>query len=469
MITDNGKEIIAKYLLGQVPAYATHIAIGCGAETLNLTDAIPDNMREKAVLDFEMIRQPITSKGFVDEKYGPWTPSSISLTSNIITLKIPIADYTGDLNVTDKILINVNDAGLTTGNKLIYNGVHVIKDITTDATHVSFTFDYTASNIGSVTLNDGLNQFYGIKTKIALVAEMPTANRYEITEVGIWSAGTNVLASNSDSRHIFNFADTWEMHTPSGAVTKIPLVPRIGADSSGAVSPLGNIQYTVTTANENIFYANTNDPSFHTAARRERKEGPRFLNTTLMMRGDTSVLSAGAVVEASSTHVHLNGVNLATQYNSPSDTLTLAYSLIAREGLTATVPTGNVKIFVEFYQNEYNLTSGYAKWIIDKPASSFTANFYQTDTVTISALTEVAPDFSPANIRVCRMFVNVDDTTPSNFYVALDGLRLDNITTQNPVYKLTGYSIVRNESAYPIVKNPNSKSYVEFRFALGIV
>ena len=31
MITEFGKGIIGKYLIGQAPAYASYIAIGCGA------------------------------------------------------------------------------------------------------------------------------------------------------------------------------------------------------------------------------------------------------------------------------------------------------------------------------------------------------------------------------------------------------------------------------------------------------
>ena len=42
MITNTGKSIIAKYLLGQAPAYASYIAIGCGATPLDTTDAIGD-------------------------------------------------------------------------------------------------------------------------------------------------------------------------------------------------------------------------------------------------------------------------------------------------------------------------------------------------------------------------------------------------------------------------------------------
>ena len=65
MITNTGKSIIAKYLLGQAPAYASYIAIGCGATPLDTADAIGD-YSTKINLDFEMFRVPISSRGFVN-------------------------------------------------------------------------------------------------------------------------------------------------------------------------------------------------------------------------------------------------------------------------------------------------------------------------------------------------------------------------------------------------------------------
>jgi hypothetical protein len=66
MITNTGKSIIAKYLLGQAPAYASYIAIGCGATPLDTADEIGD-YSTKTNLDFEMFRVPISSRGFVNE------------------------------------------------------------------------------------------------------------------------------------------------------------------------------------------------------------------------------------------------------------------------------------------------------------------------------------------------------------------------------------------------------------------
>jgi hypothetical protein len=68
MITNIGKTIIAKYLLGQAPAYASYIAVGCGATPLASGDTIGD-YSTKTNLDFEMFRVPISSRGFINEKW----------------------------------------------------------------------------------------------------------------------------------------------------------------------------------------------------------------------------------------------------------------------------------------------------------------------------------------------------------------------------------------------------------------
>ncbi len=66
MITNTGKNIIGKYLLGQAPAYASFIAVGCGAKPLATVDAFGD-YTAKENLDLEMFRVPISSRGFVNE------------------------------------------------------------------------------------------------------------------------------------------------------------------------------------------------------------------------------------------------------------------------------------------------------------------------------------------------------------------------------------------------------------------
>jgi hypothetical protein len=61
-------------------------------------------------------------------------------------------------------------------------------------------------------------------------------------------------------------------------------------------------------------------------------------------------------------------------------------------------------------------------------------------------------------------FKTVDD----RFYIALDALRIDNVNTVNPLYGLTGYSIIQDELEKSIVKSPNTTNFIEYRFVLDV-
>jgi hypothetical protein len=372
MITNDGKELLSKYLLGQAPAYATHISIGCGARPLQTDDEAPPGNELKEKLDFEMLRIPISSRGFVEE---------------------------------------------------------------------------------------------GGQTKISLIAELPTENRYEITELGIWSAANNSLARGFDSRMIFDFQGGWESHNTT--ISQIPLKTSLGVGSE--IEDDGDI----------VFRANTSDPVIQNDARKQRKEGSRFLNTSIFMRGDSSVIegnegewSAQEDEEFVSTHIHFNSVNLNIQRNAASDVFSLAFSLIDKQALTPTEPK-YVKILMEFFTSEVAQETGFAKKEIYVDGSEFTNNSYKSIEFPISELI-TTPDFTSSRIRVARIFCSVivddngDDVVSADHYIALDGFRLDNITTENPLYKMIGYSQIKNSNGFPATKFANSNNYVEFRFAVGV-
>jgi hypothetical protein len=59
-------------------------------------------------------------------------------------------------------------------------------------------------------------------------------------------------------------------------------------------------------------------------------------------------------------------------------------------------------------------------------------------------------------------------TPTDKFYIALDAIRLENVTSLNPLYGLTGYTVIRNTNSRTIVKLSNTTNLVEFRFALGV-
>jgi hypothetical protein len=80
------------------------------------------------------------------------------------------------------------------------------------------------------------------------------------------------------------------------------------------------------------------------------------------------------------------------------------------------------------------------------------------------------PNFSFANINYVKIFVSVleGQNLSSDYYVCLDGIKIDNISTNNPLYSLIGYNKIISDSAYPILKQENTNNYIEYRFGIGV-
>ena len=536
MITNAGKEIISKYMLGQVSGFATHLSVGCGSYPLKSEEAGAslDQLLNKEYMDFEMVRVPIVSKGFVDNS-KEFAIQSQSRVSNVVTVT---TNFSNDISVGETIII--------LGASAAFNGTHIVTSV--DSPNNQFTYNLVGAN---ATVSGGTVR--AVRTSLSLTAELPADNRYEITEVAIWSAANNTLASTFDSHNIFNFTNNWQEHSVS-----IGTPPTITNFGSGT-----DINQNV--VSQRVFYTPTSAEIFENTVRRNRKEGPRFLNTTLMMRGDTSLISGlagewtptGAAEGEVPTHVHLNNVNFDISRNSPSDRLVFGFSLVDRDA-TGNILPEEVRVLVEFFTNESSTETGYAKLemyfdgnefsgnrykIVDLPISQgmkesnkissniisasgngtlltfvtdsvhsyeigqevttygaslplnyqvtkspivqITSNSFTVESGTTGSITNLeeayafafsnyrfitSPEFSSTNIRLARVFVSViAGGVPSNLhYVALEGLRIENVNTQNPLYKMTGYSVVRNANGYPIIKSQNTNSFVEFRFNLGV-
>jgi hypothetical protein len=383
MITNIGKTIIGKYMLGQAPAYASYIAVGCGPTPLDIADT-PGDFSAKQSLDFEMFRIPISSRGFVNES--------------------------------------------------------------------------------------GIN-------KIVLTAELPTEERYEISEVGIFSAGSNPSAGAYDSKNIFAFTNTenWQYHTASSAIA----IPSIS-------SPLDDPEddNIIATANA-VFQSNADNSIFYKTARVNRYERCRFLNNIIFIKGDDANLTLSEdsgptedhfVIGAGSNHIHLTGANVDFTKNSPIDELRLAFSLINKNGDSGSIPD-TVRVLVDFsstdagtgefarFEAEINHgTSGNPELVQD-----FSDNRYFVVSKQLQELYTSA-NFTWDAVTVVKIYASViDGGAPSeDYYVALDALRLENVATINPLYGLTGYSVIKTDGAETVIKSPNTSNYVEFRFSIGV-
>jgi hypothetical protein len=205
------------------------------------------------------------------------------------------------------------------------------------------------------------------------------------------------------------------------------------------------------------------------------------------MQGDDSDLTISIdsgptldhfVIESGSNHIHLTGASVDFTRNSPTDELRLAFSLINKDGDSVAVPDA-VRILVdfsstdsgsgEFARFEAELINGVGVGEYD-----FTTNRYFVISKQLQELYTTA-NFTWNAVTVVKIYSCVlsEDSGPSplpspNYYIGLDALRLENVATVNPLYGLTGYSLIQNVNTETVVKAPNTSNYVEFRFSIGV-
>jgi hypothetical protein len=386
MITNIGKNLLAKYLVGQTQSYASHIAVGCGPSPV-ASDGVFQDYSLKKSLDFEMFRVPIISRGFVNE-----------------------------------------------------NGID----------------------------------------KVVLTAELPTEERYEITEVGLFSAASNPVAGSFDSRNIYSFtdADNWLYQPFGSSAIDIPVrYEPLDGDSENGV-----INQTV-----NVFQTNADNRIFTNSNRVSRNERCRFLNNIIAIVGNDSTLtrnSSGRLeVGTGSKFIRLNETSVDFTKNSPLDELRLSFSVVNKVPGTSLVPAtvpDNVKILLEFSYVGTNSVQEYARLEVDiddlgynagtsTDKRNFSTNRYIVATKTIKDLIKT-DNFDWREVAVAKIYACVTEAgSPSDlFYVCLDGLRLENITSTNSLYGLTGYSVIKSVGAKPIIKSANTTNYIEFRFSLDV-
>lgn len=517
MITTKGKNIIAKYLIGQAPAYASYMAFGCGPKPL------------------EKISHIVTKKK-IDTALATITTSAAH-------------NFQVDMWV---IIDNVDTT---------FNGRHKIKAVPTSNT---FTFDLTAGDVvetilsptGTVFIDYSEKQSLDFEmfrvpiisrgyvnesgvNKIVFTSELPTEERYEISEIGIYSAGSNPSAVSNDSRTVLSFTtnENWEYHTASQAVGLKQYVEPLHSDAANTIS-----------ITDKVFTANANNQTFTYAGRVDRYEVPRFLNSTVISYGTLSnlgntvsitnavgsgsaityttalphTLSVGdqvsitgvtptaynianaivtevtsktvfkiastitgtytsggsvdathLVINNNSEHIHLAGVTLNLNKNAPSDELRLAFSVLNKIGSDTDV-FSSVKIIVEF-ANVDTTDAEFARLQVDLTNGTsagqydFSTNRYVVVKKQLQELYKTS-GFNWGDVNIIKIYASViADGAPSNDYlIAFDAVRLENLNTINPLYGLTGYSVISNTDSSTITKEPNTVNLSEFRFAMDV-
>ncbi len=317
----------------------------------------------------------------------------------------------------------------------------------------------------------------GGTNKLVLTAELPTEERYEITEVGIFSSGANPSAGQSDSKTIFGFTDTenWQYNNGTSNSDIPKITEQLDSTSVNNISTIDkvNINNGQTLTDELfVFETNADNAVFFNQERVERYERSRFFNNTILMRGDSSTLtySGSHFSTVGGKYIVYPSSIASFAENSPTDEIRLALSLVTKSSSADVPDTVNVLVNFtnadgsEYARFEAVLTNGTGTGQYD-----FANNRYHVISKKLEELYTTA-GFNWNLVTQVQIYSNVVDggSVSSNYYVAFDAIRLENVSTINPLYGLTGYSIVQNSTASTIVKSPNTNNYIEFRFAIGV-
>lgn len=514
MITNTGKEIIAKYLMGIAPAYASYLAIGCGPKPRFNINALTGCSSSGTT-----VTTTSTTGLWVGASVYHVTAGTGSIPSNAVVASI----------------ISSTQFTLSIAPTVALSGATVVIEIDKNKQVLDFEmFRIPISSRGYV--NDGTYD------KIVFTAELPTEERYEITEIGLYSAGSNPSAGSYDSKTLFAFNDSenWQLNNGSTLTSPKSIISNI-------IDPLTNILTTDVT-NENAVQTLSNNAGFLNSIRAGRYERCRYFNNIIMLKGNNSYLSNSSgtfAIGSTSKFLQLTGQTLDFTRNSTSDLIKIAFSIINVKGSESTNPdkarvlvefsssdgtqyarinaeataTANglssnryvvvskrldeltysstfswnamsvVKIYVSTI-NDYTITNKAYSSPYATLTTSTTHNLQAGDIVKISGVgTGYDGQFVVYDAPTTSTFRYAYTTTPSTtgavssvaieaasskYYIALDAIRFDNVGTVNPLYGMTGYSIVQDITttgstpAQTIVKSSNSNNYIEYRLIVDV-
>lgn len=468
MITSKGKSIIAKFLISETDSYASYIAIGGGATPIESSTPFSNedrlNSYSKTEMDLEMLRVPITSKGFIVEN------DSIEISA--------IAYLSGTITYTtsgDHLYVIGQRISVLGSSPEVYD---VEDEVIVARTSTSFSVLKTLSSPG---LYVGGATAHAKVSKVVLTAELPTTERYEFSEVGIYPAEKNPdLDAAFDSRMLFSFSrsEDWELHQGStildveyqaGAIDEKSATNRIDPNNSLGKS----------------FFASSSNSALLTSERSSRYERPRYLEDSVFIRGDLSptIQTVGGSIDTTDAeHIHLSTLVSTLSRATPKDIIKVAFSVLSRDAANVLIPD-NTKLSIEFLSDDSNEASNYAKMDIEvvntDSVSNSIDNYIEQDmsdnryVVYSSTLDKLSysQNFSWDAVNIIKISALVLDPEGENsneFYIGLDAIRFENMSSENPLYGLVGYSVLKNKNSMTIAKDSNKSGFIEFRYSVDV-
>ena len=532
-------------MLGQIPSYGSYLALGCGAPPSTTTSKTPTSYSISGSTVTVTISGGHTFKVgdniIVDMSDGRVDGNKTIATVTSTQLTFP-ANYTipaltavndafpgtgyAEYTAASAHRLVVGDVITTTGfTQAVFNNtdvavyavpsstVFLIVEAGTGATSAGTlsTIKPTVQSGATVSLDYSGKSFLdfemlrapiisrGLATEdgvdmLVLGAEAPTQEKLSITEIGVYSAGTNNLVRGSQSGILHTFAnyENWELHNTATQTI---------VDFSGALSTDFGATIALSLATPATYFG-ADRAIFENAERTSRQERPRMYNSTLVLNGklsyitDVDDLDAMAVATGSgniaagiqdSRHVHLLGQTYAFDENSSSDKIKVAFSILYKKVLPADTPNSApsyIGIIVEFSSETATENPKYARLKISKDSTQLAGSRYFVESVPLSNL-EISPDFAWSAVDTIKIYFSAfTGTEPydaadlsDEYSLALDAISFENVydEEQNTSYGLVAYSTVGATKTIagvnyivPIEKNINNSTLVEYKFPIVV-
>lgn len=428
MITTRGKGLIARALANQIPSAFSYIALGVGA----------------------LPQVPVT---VVEQLTAEWAADTTVYDSGVWLLD------------TDTGLAKLSD-GVNDWADLDYQATGVLYEEESIKNKTVMDFEALRIPVSGASV-----LFEGGQTKVVLTGQLPSAQRYEFSEIGVFSAESNSLLNTEPPRMIYTFSDVegWEYHTGS-TITDAAYTSNISTNNF-------DMDETPTDA----FFVSADNPVFFAANRQNQRM--RIYQDALLIHGDMSTVDDTLDTWAlSGDHVHITGNLVDLTRARSDDEVKIAFSVMNKNYsyITTDGVANEVRIAIRFMSSEESSAHATAQIRLTDGATEDFQYPAETDLVNNGYYVKsfrkkdlvYTESFSWENVTVCQVWVEVDPgtaQTSADYFVAVDAIRFDSNNDNNPAYGLAAYSQIRNAAGSTEVKVAQSESQVEYKVYLEVV
>lgn len=478
MITNTGKGILAKYLVGQAPAYASYIALGCGAKPLDDVESFDNEAYAvKQSLDFEMFRVPIISRGYVVEDVAVGN-DVVQVSKVVLTAELPTEERyeiseIGIFSAANNPAAGANDSKvvhsfketelweyhtvtpaiakaipyipqpLDSGNDNIITGEYLLPNATETLVLTDTPVFQTNADNRIFTEPNRLQRYEKCRFLNNMILMRGNTSELYTTRVDNVQR-LRVVGGEQNHIHLTGTSLNFDQNSPTDEIRLAFSLINV----SGNGYP-GQVRVLFEFSSGDVY--NTGEWARFEAILSPDTSNPLFANRYIVSSKQLQQLEKSASFTWTS-------VNVTKVYVSVLENVSVVSNKVATStAVTLTTSTNHsFNVGDRVLVGELGDRFDGAFTILSTTANTFT--YLNAGSVVASTVVSTT---TPATL--------VKVGSPSDaYYVALDALRLENVSSENAVYGMTGYTVTVTEDGSTITKLANTKNYVEFRFGVDV-